>query len=401
MGVGVREGNPSCPVSVSGVKAAGKGRARMIYAASENNADMLYATGVFVPDPFVYIRVRGKAFLLVSDMEYARVKREARADRVFSHAEITAAGAPGPVRSRGGIPGMLTALLDLLKVGRIEVPVTFPLGLADELRKRGFAVYAGSDPFFPGRGVKSERERGWIRRTQRAAEHGMREAWSALKDARTGPGKGRELLLGGAPLTSERMRCLVQKAILERQCVASQTIVAGGTQGADPHERGHGVLRAGQPIIIDIFPRCEVSGYHGDMTRTFVKGVASERVRSMYHAVKQAQTRAISMIRPGMQSRTVHRGVLDLLGRMGFPKDEQDGRMVGFIHGTGHGLGLDVHEHPSVGERSCRLEQGNVVTIEPGLYYPDVGGVRIEDVVWIGRNRAKKLVVFPSVLEVP
>jgi len=396
MGADTPKGNPAGPSSV-----AGKPKARMIYAASDKNADMLYATGVFVPDPFLYLRARNRVYLLVNAMELARVKREARADRVFSYDEIIALGRSGRTGGPEGISEMCMTLFRTLDVARIEVPASFPLGLADELRKRGMVVQAAADPFFPGRAVKNVRERAWIRKAQEAAAHGMRVAWEALKSARVKPGRRRDLVLGTEPLTSERVQSLIQKAILDKGCVATQTIVAGGRQGADPHERGRGALRAGEPIIVDIFPRCEVSGYHGDMTRTFLKGVASERIRGMYHAVREAQVYALSTIRPGALSRTVHRGILELFRRLGFPKREEDGRTVGFIHGTGHGLGLDVHEHPRLGERSCRLREGNVVTVEPGLYYPDVGGIRLEDVVWIGRARAHKIGGVPYVLEIP
>ena len=374
----------------------------MIYADSEKNADMLYASGVFVPDPFLFVVFRKKTYLLVNAMEYARVRRESRADRVFSHAEVLAERDGKRARGKAAdFVELCMALFHKLNIGRIEVPASFPLGLADRLRSSGIQVQSVADPFFPGRAVKDERERGLIRKSQQAAEHGMRAAVEALKRARVKSVRTRDLFLGPERLTSDRMRCLIQQAVLEKQSVAMHTIVACGRLGVDPHQRGRGPLRAGQPIIIDIFPRSEVSGYHGDMTRTFVKGTASDRVKKMYGAVRAAQEFAFSTIRPGIESRTVHRGIMKLFRSRGFSTREENGRMVGFIHGTGHGLGLDIHEYPSIGERSCRLARGHVVTVEPGLYYPDVGGVRLEDVVWIDVDGARNLTKFPKVLEIP
>jgi Xaa-Pro aminopeptidase len=290
-------------------------------------------------------------------------------------------------------------LFKKLGIERIEVPRSFPLGLADDLRRRRILVQAGMEPFFPDRARKGDLEIGSIRRSLRAAEHGMKVGVDALKEARANR-RNQELLLGSLRLTSERLRSLIQQAILEKECVATHTIVACGRQGYDPHQRGTGPLVSGQPIIIDIFPRSEISGYFGDMTRTFVKGKASEKVRNMYDAVLAAQCLAISLIRPGIESRTVHRKLVQFFQSRGFETGEENGSPVGFIHGTGHGLGLEIHEYPWIGERSCRLRKGHVVTVEPGLYYPGVGGVRLEDVVWIGEEGTKSLTRFPKYLEI-
>jgi len=378
-------------------------RARVVYADSEKNADMLYVSGVFVPDPFFFLGLRQKTYLLVNTMEVGRLRREAKVDRVFSYAEILAsAGGQRRGRPRPLTPAVLClALLGKMNVRHIEVPASFPLRLADELRNVGIQVQSVEDPFFPGRAVKNERERDLVRRAQRIAECGMRVAVEALKEARVLPGRARELRLGPERLTAERLRFLIHQAVLEKQGVAGHTIVACGRQGVDPHQRGSGILRLGQPIIIDVFPRSDASGYYGDITRTFVKGKASARLWTMYDAVRAGQELALSRIRPGIESSAIHRGILELFRSRGFRTEEETGRMVGFIHGTGHGVGLDLHEYPWIGERSCRLERGHVVTVEPGLYYPDVGGVRLEDVIWIDTEGVRNLTRFEKFLEIP
>ena len=381
-------------------KPLGKTKGRAMYGDSEKNADMLYATGVFVPDPFFFLQLRGKKYILVNAMEYSRIKEEAGVDHVFSYDEIMNVPDKNRNKRQRNIADICQALLIKKKIHKIEVPRTFPLGLADDLRERGFLVHSVPDPFFRARSVKSAREAALIRKAQQAAEYGMKAAVEALKEARI-QAKNNDLILGGERLTSEKMRGLIHRSILEKKSTAMHTIVACGRQGYDPHKKGKGPLKSGQPIIIDIFPRSDVSGYYGDMTRTFVKGKASERVRKMHRAVRAAQNFALSELRPGIDSRKIHVGVTRLFQSRGFPLKKENGIMTGFIHGTGHGVGLDLHEYPSIGQQACRLASGNVVTVEPGLYYPDVGGVRIEDVVWIGPVAVKNLTRFPKYLEIP
>ena len=182
--------------------------------------------------------------------------------------------------------------------------------------------------------------------------------------------------------------------------MASHTIVAGGNQGCDPHESGHGPLRAGQPIILDIFPRDNSTGYWGDITRTVVRGRASEAVKRLYAVVFRAQELAFRELRDGVNGREIHEGILRLFRENGFATSRRDGRMQGFFHGTGHGLGLEIHEPPRVSAVDAKLRAGHVVTVEPGLYYWGVGGVRLEDVAVIQARGARNLTRFPKILEI-
>lgn len=204
-----------------------------------------------------------------------------------------------------------------------------------------------------------------------------------------------------APLTSERLRGIIGTAVLQAGGLAANTIVASGPQTCDPHERGHGVLRAGEPIILDVFPRSQKTGYFGDITRTVVKGRATEAVRQMYRAVEEAQDLAFSLIRHGANAGEVHGRVQEHFVGSGFKTGRHRGRMRGFFHGTGHGLGLDLHEALRLGTHSPHtLRSGHVVTVEPGLYYPGVGGVRLEDVALVTRGVARNLTRFEKVLEI-
>jgi len=203
--------------------------------------------------------------------------------------------------------------------------------------------------------------------------------------------KNGRLLHRGEALTSERLKIAIETACLEAGAISLDTIAAGGDQACDPHERGHGPLRANELIIVDVFPRVNDTGYHGDMTRTFLKGRASEAQRALVAAVREAQLAAMAKIRAGVNGHVAHQAVCDIFARRGYETKHTDKGSVGFFHGTGHGLGLAVHEPPRVSTVDYRLKKGSVVTVEPGLYYPGLGGCRIEDVVQVTSARPKML----------
>jgi len=373
-------------------------RPSVIYADSETDSNMLYATRIFIPDPFIYLKVRGKSFIIVTSLEYSRSKKEAAVDYVMSIEEAMEGTLAGR-NSHRNTADLLANVLREKKIKCIRVPWTFPTGLADELRGRGIAVNPVRDPFFPARTVKGLDEVLNIKKALRAAEHGMKAAVGALREARI-PRRKECLLLGGDTLTAERMRDIVHKAILEKQCTAKNTIVACGLQTYDPHQIGKGPLVANQPIIVDIFPRSNETGYYGDITRTFVKGTPSEWIRKAYEAVREGQRIAISHLSPGAQGTSIHNRVVRFFESRGFPTKRTENGMVGFFHGTGHGLGLALHEYPLLGRRPCILKDGHVVTVEPGIYYPEWGGVRLEDVVWLTKDGTRMLTRFPKILTI-
>jgi len=193
----------------------------------------------------------------------------------------------------------------------------------------------------------------------------------------------------------------VDTAILQAGGLPAHTIVAGGRQGCDPHEEGHGLLRAHEPIILDVFPRSQKTGYFGDITRTVVRGRASEALRRIYYTIGRAQEVASEHIRHGARGRDIHDKVQQFLTKEGYKTGKVKGRMEGFFHGTGHGVGLQIHEAPRLGASSTDvLRRGHVVTVEPGLYYPGIGGVRLEDMALVTANGARNLTKFEKVLEV-
>ena len=198
-------------------------------------------------------------------------------------------------------------------------------------------------------------------------------------------------MYAGKPLTSDRIRAIIDKTCLNKGAVAEHTIVACGRQACDPHEIGHGLLRPGELIVIDVFPRVQKTGYHGDLTRTFIKGKASPLQRALVLAVQRAQRAAMIKVKEGVKGDVVHEAVQRVFDDAGFFTERRNEGFTGFIHSTGHGLGLEVHEAPRVSKGAPKLKAGQVITIEPGLYYPEIGACRIEDVVQVTKNGYEKL----------
>jgi Xaa-Pro aminopeptidase len=369
----------------------------LIVADSEREANMLYATGLFVPDPFIYLNFGGRPLLVMSDLEIDRARAQA------PHCRVASLSACQQKLRREGVksPGFARVIRQILrekKIRRAVVPDNFPLGLARELEKLGVKLKPLA-AVFPKREIKSADEVRKISAALTMAEVGMAEGMEVLRRSKIG--RNRRLIYHGLPLTSEKLRAVIDCAILQACGLAANTIVAGGRQACDPHERGHGLLRANEPIIIDIFPRSQKTGYFGDITRTVVRGRANEAVKKLYDTVWRGQKIGFEKIRAGVPTAEVHKAVQKFFVQQGYKTGRRDGRMEGFFHGTGHGLGLDIHEAPRIGATSAgKLRPGHVVTVEPGLYYPEIGGVRLEDVALVTGNGAKNLTRFEKVLEI-
>ena len=370
----------------------------LIVADSDSDANMLYAVGMFVPDPFIYLRIKGKCHVVMSDLDIDRARKQA------AHCRVISLSAVQQKLRRDGVesPGLAQVIRFLLRQHRLKkicVAPNFPLGLARQLRDLKVKMRIKESGPFPQRETKRAEEVKKISAALMMAEVGLAEGIQALKCSKIT--KDGRLLYHNLPLTSEKLRAIIDTAILQVGGQASHTIVAGGRQGCDPHEQGHGPLRANRPIILDVFPRSKKTGYFGDITRTVVRGRASEAVRRMYQTVARGQDVAFDLMQHRTPTVNVHRAVQQFFEKEGYKTGRRNGRMQGFFHGTGHGLGLEIHEAPRIGNTAGEtLKAGHVVTVEPGLYYPALGGVRIEDVVLITSNGPRNLTKFEKVLEV-
>jgi Xaa-Pro aminopeptidase len=295
----------------------------LMVADSERDANMLYATGLFVPDPFIYLNFARRPLIVLSDLEIDRARKHAPHCRVASLSDyqrkLRRDGVKSPRHAH-----VIREILREQKIRRAIVPDNFPLGLAKDLKKLGIKLKPRAS-FFPKRETKSADEVRKISAALVMAEVGMAEGMQALRLSKID--KRRQLIYRGVPLTSERLRAVIDCAVLQACGLAANTIVAGGQQACDPHERGHGRLRANEPIIIDIFPRSQKTGYFGDITRTVVRGRASEAVKILYDTVFQGQKIALQKVRSGTSTAEIHQCVQQFFTQRGYKTGRNNGRM--------------------------------------------------------------------------
>lgn len=367
-------------------------------ADSEHDADMLYAVGMFLPDPFIFLRLRGRDHIVVTDLEVDRARREAAHCRVWPVSRLRRTLEKQGI-DRPGIAHVVKLLLRQSGVKKVFVPPQFPVGLSVQLKDLHLKVRVFDAPFFPQRAVKCAEEVKKISAALTMAEVGLAEGIQAVKSAKIG--HNRRLFYRGAPLTAEKLRSVIDTAIFQAGGMPAHTIVAGGRQSCEPHGHGHGPLRAQEPIVIDVFPRSQKTGYFGDLTRTVVKGRASEALRKLYDTVARGQEIGFHLLMARANTGGIHDKIADFFRGEGYRTGRRDGRMQGFFHSSGHGVGLQLHEAPRIGPGSDDvLCPGHVVTLEPGLYYRELGGIRLEDMALVTPNGARNLTKSEKVLEI-
>ena len=376
--------------------------ARLIAGVPAANKSLFHAVRFNVGDPAACIDVLRDGrpphrVFICRDIEMDRARRQARADAV---------ACPRDFEPQGGLSGdretaTAQAVAECLRrqgVDRVEADRTLPLVFAEHVRRAGIAVEY--DPLLGvmSRRAKDAQEVEWLAAAQRATEDAMRMACETVARAR--PAANGVLMHDGDRLTADRLRFMIDVHLLRLGFQNPPSIVACGPQGADCHEHGHGDLRTGQPVIVDVFPRCMKTLYNGDCTRTVVNGEPHPEVRRMHAAVVEAKRAAIAKVRAGSTGEDVHRETLRVIHAHGFPSgmppaDAPDA-WCGMTHGTGHGIGLDVHEPPLLDFKGPALVAGDAVTVEPGLYGRVHGGVRIEDLVVVTEAGSMNLGSLPE-----
>lgn len=370
--------------------------ARLIIGASEIDADLFYATGFLAPDNFIFIQTASEKYMLISDLEIDRAKSQAQVDHILSISHYIERAKKPNVES----PTALDALCAFLKEHNIQtlhVPRNFPIASADYLRDKGYKITFPESVYWPEREIKTPDEIACIRETQRHTEAAMDAAINLIRRSEI---QNKTLYINDKPLTSEMVKHTIVSLLLERNCSASHTIVACGDQACDPHNEGDGPLKADLPIIIDIFPKSNRTGYFADITRTVVKGTPSAELQNIYDTVLAGQTIALQSIKNGADGKAIHQSIVDLFEDRNYKTGEMDGRMQGYFHSTGHGIGLEIHEAPRISKLPQTLQTGHVVTVEPGLYYLNRGAVRIEDLVVVTDTGCENLTTYPKFLTV-
>ena len=364
----------------------------VLIPTGEDDPDFIYATGLGV-EAGLYIRFSDKDdVLVVSPLEADRARGKARVSKVIEDRDVYAHNSWAKRAARA-----------LRERGFTQARVSASLAAAhlEDLRAAGIEAEVDRTLFVAERRRKSDAEAAEIEEAQKAAESAVVEVVRELAKAEVREGV---LWSNGGPLTSEKLYARAQLALGEKGYTCPDMIVAGSPGSALPHYRGDGPIQANAPVIIDIFPTSRKTHYNGDLTRTVVVGDISENVRRMHAAVLQALDAGIESIGAGAPGKDPHLAVCQVLVDRGFGTTtegfEGPAGVARMNHSTGHGVGLEVHEEPSLRAVSTEpLEEGDVVTVEPGLYLLGFGGVRIEDTGMVTKQGFKNFTTLTRSLD--
>lgn len=358
-------------------------RALVLYGTS-SNSDLYYASGFLCFDNFAFLQRGSSKVIITSSMEKGRALKESKATSVYSVDEI--------LGKRGYLEDALARYVEQKHIWDISIPADFPAGVHRKLRNKAFVRIRNLEL---GRECKSLDELNKIKDVQRVTESAMSVARDMISHSLIGCEN--VLYYNSMALTSEWVKKEMAIEFARNGCYAEhESIVVCGDSCLDAHFTGSGALKAHQSIIVDIFPRSSVTRYFSDMTRTFVKGKAPEALLQMYQLVKKTKQYSWFNMKPGVNFYDLFTECMQAFEGNGFKTYDFNGVRQGFIHGLGHGVGLDIHESPHGNEV---LKAGNVAAVEPGLYYQGVGGVRLEDIVHVTSNGCENLTVFPEELE--
>jgi Xaa-Pro aminopeptidase len=373
----------------------------LIVGDTDHSPELRHEIPIHIGDPFLYAETGGRRIAVVWSAEGDRIAV------VDPSIEIIAAETfPSDELIRSGIdiydvaPTLTVRMVESLGIARAVVPTWFPLKHADALRAAGIELVPDGRFFDDRRRRKTEPELEGIRRATRAAEAGMATIASLL--ARSGPGDGGRVI-DGEPLTCELLRSAATAAFAESGCRGDDLIVAHGPQAADGHHTGFGRVANDDHLVCDLFPYDIESACFSDMTRTFVVGEADPEIATWQEHTREALELCRGLVCPGADGAEIHRGVCRFYEKLGYPtslsKPEGTVLREGFNHGLGHGVGLDVHEAPSLGKVGHELVAGDVITLEPGLYRHGFGGVRLEDLVLVTEDGCETLTDYPYGLD--
>jgi Xaa-Pro aminopeptidase len=369
----------------------------LIYADTIRSPEMRHEVPIGVPDPFLYVERNGLRHTVSTSFEVDRIAAipggpQAHPYEEFGFDELIASGL---AREEVDLAVAVNAC-KAFGVEKAVVPPMFPIGLGERLSQAGIQVTSDRDTFALRRRVKTEAELAGMRRAQRAAEAGMDAARELLRRAEP---NGTELVVDGDLLTSERIKQAILGAFVAHGVVADDLIVAHGAQAAVGHDMGSGPIAAGEPVVIDLWPKDPETACYADMTRTYVVGEPPDELAEYHRLVREALDRALAATRAGIPATDVFRLVCEVFQDAGYPTQltKAPGEVLdhGFFHGLGHGVGLEVHEPPWLGRAPGDLVAGDVVTLEPGLYRQGFGGVRLEDLVLVTEDGAENLTEYP------
>lgn len=373
----------------------------LLFGESYHHPNIYYRSGFLAPDPVVLVDGGDETTLWTSRLEEGRARKQARVGRVRCTEEldwssiVASSGSEQEAWSR-----LLVAVSSEAGLEAVDVDADFPAVHADALRRADVDVRPRTDLYRRQRRIKTEEEVAWIAEVELAGVDAVRRAVERIAAAEARDG----ILVdaqSGDPLSGRDLAITVETRLLELGCTTTDSICCGGPESADPHRNSSDVLRLGLPIVLDIFPFSKSTRYWGDMTRTVVRGEPAPAVMRMWEAVFEAQEAGLGAVRAGVNGRDVHRACCEVFARRGYaslPAAYRDiDSQARFIHGTGHGLGLEIHEFPRIADVDVTLEVGDVITVEPGLYDPAIGGIRLEDLVVVTEDGCRNLTPMEKV----
>ena len=363
---------------------------KLIYDSSVNSPDLFYACKFKAPDPIVYFEFKGKSHLVLNDLEIDRGNAEAKVNKILNLREFAEDD------KKISITGVLKNIIKAYKPKKIQVPYNFPSYLFKELKEN----YKNIEPspetiFYKKRLIKDNSEIKNIHEVMKKTESVLSKIAKIIKTSKIRNGK---LYYNARILTSDFLRNFCQRELAELNLSCPDCIISSGYHSSLPHHHGSGPIKESSPIVVDIFPKDLNNGYYGDITRTFCKGTPTKELIKMYKTVLKGQRLGLKLIKAGANGSFVHKKIENQFNEKGFFTSHTEKGSQGFIHSTGHGLGLEIHEMPRISKIKEILREGNIVTVEPGLYYSEIGGVRIEDTVLVTKTGIKNLTSFPKVL---
>jgi len=369
----------------------------LIYGDTIRSPELRHEVPVPIPDPFLYAEKGDRRAAILHSLEIPRVRQEAPELEIvpleqLGTDELFAQGKKGwEIELEVAVRACREFGID-----QAAVPPSFPVGHADHLRANGIEVIVERELFDNRRRSKSETEIAGIRRAQRACEAALDAARELLRNAEP---NGAGLEVDGEPLTSERIKRVIEDVFADHGVEGSDMIVAHGPQTAVGHDAGSGQIAPNEPIVFDLFPKDKSTGCYSDMTRTYVVGEPSDEIKEWYTLVKRALETSTAGVKPGVNGRALFELVCDQFQEAGYKTqlNKEPGEVLedGFFHSLGHGVGLEVHELPSMGRSGQDLVPGDVITIEPGLYRSGYGGLRLEDIVLVTKDGYELLTDYP------
>ena len=369
----------------------------LIYGDTLRSPELRHEVHVPIPDPFLYAEKDERRVVILHSLEIPRVRADQPELEIIAPEQLGSDELYSQGRQGWEI------LLELavracreLGITSAAVPESFPVGHADHLRANGIELTVDHDLFDNRRRSKNETELGGIRRAQRACEAALDASRDLLRRAQP---NGSGLEVDGEPLTCEWLKRVIEDVFADHDVEGSDMIVSHGPQTAVGHNGGSGQIAPNEPIVFDLFPRDKTTGCYSDMTRTYVVGDPPDEVREWHRLVKEALDTSTAGVKPGVNGRRLFEKVCDIFQAAGYKTqlNKEPGEVLedGFFHSLGHGVGLEVHELPSMGRIGHDLIPGDVVTVEPGLYRSGFGGVRLEDIVLVTDDGYEVITNYP------